>query len=296
MRYIADANGYLKEVSFGATIECNGAGCTEYTGSVPSGYDSLVAWFVAEADKLYRWKIVNGELTLDSTATAPADAKETNHLKTYSDFKQLGLSGGVTTAAVLAAMPTWSIVIFTNSNKNGNHLTDAPTEYCNVVLFKSNANYGSGIATKVNSARQEHYMYSWYISGVTNNQWSTPGQMDFLWQNAAPTSTFKGFTPIALDMTDYQYVLVWYRLYASDSTAQHISSIVPVGVGSGTKHEDTVNATTCFAAINDKWVRRYCFASSSAITFGSGGYRTSVSSNYTVDSTYMIPYRIYGIR
>lgn len=74
MRYIADSNGYLQEVSFGADITCGDNTCTEYTGGVPSGYTSLEAWYLSEADKLYRWKVVNGELTLDSSAVAPVDS------------------------------------------------------------------------------------------------------------------------------------------------------------------------------------------------------------------------------
>lgn len=73
MRYIADTDGYVKQVSFGADILCDGAECTEYTGSIPSGYKTLEAWFLEEAEKLYRWKIVNGNLTLDSSAVAPSE-------------------------------------------------------------------------------------------------------------------------------------------------------------------------------------------------------------------------------
>lgn len=71
MRYIADDNGYLLEVSFGAIIIYNDCSCTEYTGGVPSGYDNLVDWFAKEGDKLHRWHIVEGELTLDENAPEP---------------------------------------------------------------------------------------------------------------------------------------------------------------------------------------------------------------------------------
>lgn len=73
MRYITDFDGYVKQLSFGADIECDGLGCTEYTGAVPTGYTSLEDWYLEEADKLYRWKIVDGNLTLDSTAVAPVE-------------------------------------------------------------------------------------------------------------------------------------------------------------------------------------------------------------------------------
>ncbi len=74
MRYIADSNGYVKEVSFGATIVCEGRGCTEYTGLVPSGYSSLMDWFTRECETLYRWQIVGGNLTLAATAPEPEAA------------------------------------------------------------------------------------------------------------------------------------------------------------------------------------------------------------------------------
>lgn len=73
MRYIANTNGYLQQVSFGADIACNNQTCTEYAGGVPEGYKSLEEWYQAEAEKLYRWKITSGQLTLDSSAAVPAD-------------------------------------------------------------------------------------------------------------------------------------------------------------------------------------------------------------------------------
>lgn len=71
MRYIADESGCLKEVSFGAIIACGGQDCTAYTGDVPDGYSSLADWYMQECDKLYRWKIVDGNLVLDESAAAP---------------------------------------------------------------------------------------------------------------------------------------------------------------------------------------------------------------------------------
>lgn len=71
MRYIANDNGYLLEVSFGAMIECNGRGCTEYIGVVPAGYDSLADWFTQEGDQLHRWHIVEDDLILDVNAPEP---------------------------------------------------------------------------------------------------------------------------------------------------------------------------------------------------------------------------------
>lgn len=78
MRYIVNADNYITAISFGCYIECQDDGCTEYTGSVPTGYASLDEWYADEAEKLYRWKIVDGQLTLDSSAVAPE--KDYDHL------------------------------------------------------------------------------------------------------------------------------------------------------------------------------------------------------------------------
>ena len=76
MRYIVDAAGYVKNISFGGLISCGGVNCAEYTGAIPEGYDSLEEWFLAECENLYRWKIVDGNLTIDDEAEAPPpDAK-----------------------------------------------------------------------------------------------------------------------------------------------------------------------------------------------------------------------------
>lgn len=83
MRYIADTDGYVKQVSFGADIACGDQECTEYTGSVPTGYASLEAWFCSEVEKLYRWKIVDGNLALDSAAAAPEEQEPDGSL-TYT--------------------------------------------------------------------------------------------------------------------------------------------------------------------------------------------------------------------
>lgn len=78
MRYIVNVDNYITAISFGCYIECQDDGCTEYAGSVPTGYASLDEWYADEAEKLYRWKIVNGQLTLDSSAVAPE--KDYDHL------------------------------------------------------------------------------------------------------------------------------------------------------------------------------------------------------------------------
>lgn len=71
MRYVVDENNYVKAISFGTIMEYNECVCVEYTGSVPSGWNDLEAWYFDEGNKLWRWQIVDGDLTLDESAVAP---------------------------------------------------------------------------------------------------------------------------------------------------------------------------------------------------------------------------------
>lgn len=66
MRYILNSDGYIDEISFGATIECKNQSCTEYVGAIPTGYASLKEWAIGEDGKINAWKIQNGELLFDS--------------------------------------------------------------------------------------------------------------------------------------------------------------------------------------------------------------------------------------
>lgn len=92
MRYITDSDGYVKEVSFGAMIVCGGQGCTEYTGAVPSGYSSLIDWFTRECETLYRWRIVGGNLTLDSSVVVP-DSTRVGYLTSADDLNKVTAEG-----------------------------------------------------------------------------------------------------------------------------------------------------------------------------------------------------------
>ena len=73
MRYVTNSNNYVVSISFGAEVECAHGYCKEYEGSIPSGYISLEDWYASEMDNLCRWKIVDGELTLATSAVEPVD-------------------------------------------------------------------------------------------------------------------------------------------------------------------------------------------------------------------------------
>ena len=63
MRYILDDLGYIEEVG-SYEMTCNNKTCTEYTGTIPEGYDSLEEWAINANIRAY--KIVDGNLTYDS--------------------------------------------------------------------------------------------------------------------------------------------------------------------------------------------------------------------------------------
>lgn len=73
MRYIVDSNNYVTAISFGNTMEYNDCVCVEYTGAVPSSWNSLEDWYLDEGNKLWRWQIIDGELVMDESAVAPEE-------------------------------------------------------------------------------------------------------------------------------------------------------------------------------------------------------------------------------
>jgi hypothetical protein len=62
MRYILDEQGYV-ELCSETYITCNNNSCTEYTGSIPDGYESLSEW--ASNSNIRAYKIVDGNLVYD---------------------------------------------------------------------------------------------------------------------------------------------------------------------------------------------------------------------------------------
>ena len=62
MRYILDNEGYV-ELCSQTYITCNNKGCTEYTGEIPDGYNSLEEWVTNANIRAY--KIINNNLVYD---------------------------------------------------------------------------------------------------------------------------------------------------------------------------------------------------------------------------------------
>ena len=72
MRYILNDTSYIETVSFGCSIECKDKTCTEYTGTIPEGYETLAIW--SETANINAYKIVDGNLTYDNEEDARLQA------------------------------------------------------------------------------------------------------------------------------------------------------------------------------------------------------------------------------
>ena len=80
MRYILDDSGYIHSVSC-TPFNCNDKSCTEYTGAIPSGYETLAEW--AQNANIRAYKLVGGNLTFDAAKDAELTAKwnaQDNHI------------------------------------------------------------------------------------------------------------------------------------------------------------------------------------------------------------------------
>lgn len=121
MRYIADSNGYLLDVSFGGDIACGGASCVEYAGDVPAGYDTLAAWYLANAETLYRWRVVSGSLTEDtSKAPPPAFGQYAPQYSKINNANYWGVCLPDGTESGWLRAPSEGIIPNINDSANGN--------------------------------------------------------------------------------------------------------------------------------------------------------------------------------
>ena len=83
MRYELDGNGYVNKVFFG----CNSGTCTEYTGDVPTGYETLEKW--SEEANIKAYKVVDGQLVYDSAKDAELQELYKTQSYTYSKSEKV---------------------------------------------------------------------------------------------------------------------------------------------------------------------------------------------------------------
>lgn len=88
MRYILDDSGYIDSVSC-TPFNCKDKSCQEYTGTIPSGYDTLQEW--AQNANIRAYKIVSGNLVYDAAKDAELNAKwaKAGQIENYSTEEQI---------------------------------------------------------------------------------------------------------------------------------------------------------------------------------------------------------------
>lgn len=108
MRYILDSEGYIESIAFGSYIECSNKSCTEYTGSIPTGYNSLCEW--ADNANIQAYYLVDGNLTYDS------DKDQELQRKWEEESQNNPQEGGITgdTSPIGAVMQWYSDIVPAN--------------------------------------------------------------------------------------------------------------------------------------------------------------------------------------
>lgn len=120
MKYILK-DGYIDEITFGATIECKNQTCTEYTGTIPNNYSSLEEWVIGEEGKLNAWKIVDGNLVYDANKYKELQSlweveTEENTLSTHKwTREQIGKTSSIVTDELSNKVTGSSLVVIEDS-------------------------------------------------------------------------------------------------------------------------------------------------------------------------------------
>lgn len=114
MFYILDNLGYIEEVST-HYIERDNKTCTEYTGAIPEGYETLADWVLNANIRAY--KITNGNLVYDANRDAALQAEYNARL-----------------------LPNEFILYESTNGSNGNiTLNDSVTNYKYIeILYRNN--------------------------------------------------------------------------------------------------------------------------------------------------------------
>lgn len=273
MRYIADSTGYLLEVSFGAEIYCNGKSCTEYTGGVPSGYADLVDWFDKECKNLYRWKIVDGRLTLDSSVAIKTEPSVVFAPTGYG-LSDIIPAKSITTTEQLDACRAcgfYRYAIFSSK------ICGIGFNYGSLLVYPI---YTDGCVQEVRPMNSNYCLRRFYFGSVWS-VWELVGVVQVkLWENTNLTNNFPAQT-ISLDLSGYNYVYVEAVRSTEDNK---ISGHTRVQVGGLSGY--LMGTTNQFAL-----TRREVTATKTGVTFS--GFSSANTSNGASNE---IPYRIYGIK
>lgn len=168
MRYIANASGQVLDVSFGAMINCGGRRCTEYTGAVPDGYDSLIDWFTQECDKLHRWIVVGGNLVKKEDAPEPAELPPFGMTKVWTNGNASSEFGAETVG--LSFAPTDRALIYFREGTDAAARVSLIAEYgvtCRVI-----GKYGNAITNRGAKMTADGVTFTEGIRMLTYGEWS----------------------------------------------------------------------------------------------------------------------------
>lgn len=134
MRYILNDSGYIEAISFNNAMTCNNKSCTEYTGSVPTGYESLEEW--NENANINAYKIVDGNLTYDSAEDTRLQALWESQLNANSVTTKYSTEEQII-GTWIDGKPLYRKVIAgtTSLNENGERITSINLSSLNIDIM-----------------------------------------------------------------------------------------------------------------------------------------------------------------
>lgn len=195
MRYILNDSGYIETISFTHEIECNNKTCTEYTGTTPSGYESLAEW--SENANINAYKIVEGNLTYDSEEDARLQnlwaSQEISETEIILYENSNGANGTVTLNESSANF-NYIEIFYGNSAKSGTN---------SVKVYQPN---GKGVDMSLYATADNNNLYIVTCRSNISGTTITPSQYGTT-QFVASSGTFN----ITTSNSIYIYRVVGYR-------------------------------------------------------------------------------------
>ena len=159
MLYILDNNCYV-ELCSKTRIECNGRGCTEYTGTIPAGYSSIEEW--AANANIRAYKVVDGNLVYDPDRDSDLQKEyereaEDNTLATHRWVKdKLSVSNSVVTDEFSSEKSGNSLIVIDDA---GNYeipylkVENVSASYVNVISSNKNILGVEALSNTINGVR-----------------------------------------------------------------------------------------------------------------------------------------------
>lgn len=136
MRYQLDNEGYLIEASFGCTTGM----CTEYTGTVPEGYETIEEWYEDNCECVGSWKIVDGNLVYDASRDYKLQVlyEQEAYNNAHVSKKEMGMTSTEEINPYTDLFPSHQSAggYITYLNEELNKVGNLPTEEVNLTLHE----------------------------------------------------------------------------------------------------------------------------------------------------------------